>query len=128
MSIAMLVMWMWMNGQAGQQFVDTNGNFTTYSLITVNAACEEGGFISIPTDGGYDKIAYCHEGKWYRYSAEPLDVPAVQEDTKVLHPDTDGCYDCFTTMRWTCSDRRRVLLTDESGKRHCVLFTQESAR
>ncbi len=24
--------------------------------------------------------------------------------------------------RWTCSDKRRVLLTDESGKRHCILF------
>ncbi len=97
MSIAMLVMWLWMRAQTQPP----------YSVIGTEP-------ISPP------------------YTWTEIDVPAVQE----LHKEPNvwseaNCeynnvcpvrYDAV--RRWTCSDRRRVLLTDESGKRHCILFRE----
>lgn len=54
---------------------------------------------------------------------EPMDVPAVQGSFYFGWSCTEDerCIDGLIP-HWTCSDKRRVLLTDESGKRHCILF------
>jgi hypothetical protein len=75
-------------------------------------------------------------------TVEPMDVPAIKLPTE--HPPDcssssflygapqDGWYidgeaegmTCSTTrpLVWTCADKQRILLTDESGGKHCVRF------
>lgn len=46
----------------------------------------------------------------------PFDVPPIEEHVALLtEPAQDG-------SSFTCEDKRRVLLTDEAGTRHCYLF------
>lgn len=63
---------------------------------------------------------------------EAMDVPAVLEVT----PDDGLWWNVEGTgpndvqvkgeqRRWICRDKRRVLLTSEDGKKHCVLFPQQ---
>jgi len=56
-------------------------------------------------------------------SQEPMDAPAVQTDFRLGWACTEDerCIDGLIP-HWSCSDKRRVLLTDESGRRHCILF------
>lgn len=46
---------------------------------------------------------------------EPMDVPAIERKQQL------GGSNMYKS-RWTCSDKRRVLLTAENGDKHCVLF------
>jgi hypothetical protein len=69
-----------------------------------------------------------------RYPVEPVDVPAVQQpqlpDLKWCgdHMKTDAGYSiCLLHIaqnppKTTCSDKSRVLLTSEDGKKHCIKF------
>jgi hypothetical protein len=58
---------------------------------------------------------------------DPMDVPAV----KMSHPAGTICRhgDCVVVEApyetWTCTDKRRVLLTSEDGDKHCILFVKE---
>lgn len=64
---------------------------------------------------------------------EPMDVPATTRKQVEHHAgDSWGCgmLACTTDKDIyidvpTCADKRRVLLTSEDGKKHCVLFVQE---
>lgn len=66
---------------------------------------------------------------------EPMDVPAIKEHHKEpsgfasCHGEEDGTWSCEKTFReWdtdTCSDKSRILLTDESGGKHCIKFPKE---
>lgn len=69
-------------------------------------------------------------------AGEVMDVPAVKED--IERPDVTA-YRCGILggamclpiqegppYRWTCADKHRILLTDESGEKHCILFPKES--
>jgi hypothetical protein len=84
-----------------------------------------------------DGELYCvHEVK-----SEPMDVPAVESDSERIvlcsSSDTAGCSlqgfggDAVGLARaekvkhYSCSDKRRVLLTSEDGQKHCVLFPQQ---
>jgi hypothetical protein len=50
---------------------------------------------------------------------EPMDAPALQE--------VNGSYiDAAIEVHWSCADKRRVLLTSEDGKKHCILFPTEA--
>ena len=63
-----------------------------------------------------------------------MDVPAVKGSTGIpiklpctIYPsnqiyvshDQDRCE---FEKEWSCADKRRVLLTGEDGKKHCILF------
>jgi hypothetical protein len=70
---------------------------------------------------------------------EPVDVPAIKEPrmsfgsrlmtgapmlcshhgTLSKYPDIGQCVDGW---EWTCADKSRILLTDESGGKHCIRF------
>lgn len=74
----------------------------------------------------------------------PMDVAAVEEEYGNLgnywcdmgechwrdsdKPSSEGQV-LHKRKRWTCADKRRVLLTSEDGIRHCILFpNQQSER
>jgi hypothetical protein len=66
---------------------------------------------------------------------EPMDVPAIQVEkivglVKLCPPTRNFCTDSDRDiwherfgLVWTCADKSRILLTDESGRKHCVRFT-----
>lgn len=85
---------------------------------------------------------------------EPVDVPAIQITVTTDKPDHrladianadqfpcpagqdfelvegfDSLWECrgvrATGTKWTCADKSRALLTDESGDRHCVKFPKK---
>lgn len=65
---------------------------------------------------------------------EPMDVPAIRGNAdviiladgpaKIQVCDRGECRDHLPPQKqvWTCSDKSRILLTDESGGKHCVKF------
>ena len=75
-------------------------------------------------------------GKWITQKGEPMDVPAIQVWTKaecgtpgaMIPPGCPEGQMCMTNLyacqrvQFTCRDKSRVLLTDESGKKHCIRF------
>ncbi len=131
MSIAMLVMVMWMR----PNYVDM------CRRAEVDRYTYAGEYASVKRVDGQCFIWQKNVGEVYWQGSKgeailfpALDVPAVQEDYIKTHKGgvlTDCGFAYCTAaedvhgQRWTCADRRRVLLTDESGKRHCVLFGGE---
>jgi hypothetical protein len=52
-----------------------------------------------------------------------VDVPAIQVTDGLSPMGADGRGRINVPLpRWTCADKQRILLTDESGGRHCVKF------
>jgi hypothetical protein len=66
---------------------------------------------------------------------QSIDVPAIQESHEEEYGDTNWCNGCYnnvcTTMACdphakhkvsvtTCADKRRILLTSEDGRKHCI--------
>jgi hypothetical protein len=74
----------------------------------------------------------------------PIDVPAIErpvlfvDDWHNCPPDygvgvstssqASERYSCIPPRGWTCADRRRILLTSEDGRKHCVTFENPSNR
>lgn len=103
MSIAMLVLWMAMQGQASQ----------TENWPICTGAC----------------MTTFHQPSLWRGGvghAGPSDVPPI----RVRDLSQPVGVDCLTPIkswsdcqvRWICEDRQRILLTDESGGKHCIKF------
>ena len=92
----------------------------------------------IPFDSPACKKEYAEfEKRVNAAKPEPMDVPAVKKD--IIHRfDKDGMCNTGEFLVnhkdgiWcekqdaTCTDKRRVLLTDEGGGKHCILFPKES--
>ncbi|HVT81222.1 MAG TPA: hypothetical protein VHM90_11250 [Phycisphaerae bacterium] len=109
-----------------------------------------------PKDGttvrGHDRVeALSNSGctvwtrtEWEKaLQAEPMDVPAIEEETKELVIDcnppticdkvTGVCTTTATACAprkqkyFTCADKSRILLTDEQGGKHCMKFPQRES-
>ncbi len=88
--------------------------------------------------------------EWATFKSDPfaIDVPAVEEpiESHIAYDDSNGMAvvscthggqpyytgknhlmpaGCRNGHYTTCSDKRRVLLTDEGGGKHCILFPQQ---
>lgn len=77
-------------------------------------------------------------GKRITQKGEHMDVPAIQvTEHKLTHRKGESCptnssfggtYCAYPedvwedVPHWTCADKSRVLLTDESGHKHCIRF------
>ncbi len=120
MSIAMLVMWMWAHSVCG--------NVTGCSIEPNSATIITAPFLDVPA---VQESAY-HKGCWgpsVPYEDKCFGMTEVTYDGCNWCGKANGMYQCTLRgcspddhMEWTCTDKRRVLLTDESGKRHCILF------
>ena len=67
-----------------------------------------------PAYHGYSAVWDCENGARPPKDTSPPSMVSTGEGVETI----DG----VGGKRWTCSGKRRVLLTDESGKRHCILF------
>jgi hypothetical protein len=63
---------------------------------------------------------------------EPMDVPAINDRVdkicvqySTLQWDGNQCDKYEDRKHWTCAEKTRVLLTDESGGKHCIKFPRE---
>jgi len=78
------------------------------------------------------------------HKPEPMDVPAIHAPAETYmvsvgcEPSATLCSNdamtcanngrmveygkCVDGWRWTCADKRRILLTGEDGVNHCILF------
>ena len=76
-------------------------------------------------------VRFAKEGE---RAPEPMDVPAIQvpadSELENMGGDIFGCSNggrlnlghCAGGHTYSCADKSRVLLTDESGKKHCIKF------
>lgn len=65
----------------------------------------------------------------FDFLRQTVDVPAIQETRQSDSPcnlSSSGSTVCMTGpyKAWTCSDKSRILLTAEDGKRHCIKFPE----
>ena len=112
----------------------------------VGNKCYSQGFVpSVGSPITKDECKFIH-GKWIGTRDESMDLPAIQVkrntgishvecvgkdkwDVYTTYPEPTSCGTGYTLQRWqetqtswSCADKSRVLLTDESGKKHCIKF------
>jgi hypothetical protein len=60
--------------------------------------------------------------------SEPIDIDAVDDSPLILFMcNGPTCINNHTPPpHWTCADKSRILLTDESGGKHCLKFPKET--
>lgn len=125
MGLLGIVLWMAMQGQT----ITLHGTVPSCSSAGIDETCVVEGpqvtgcFGIQPTSE-----SICFSGHWLTPAHMPkVDVPAIQGECVNRVNSCDSatgkwCRSDCANYSWTCTDKSRVLLTSENGKKHCVKF------